>query len=249
MSVYLKTPFKRRWLFATLVVFIIALGMIGLGLRQLALHRERQAYIQAVVAEVNDTPFYLTGAAEDDAYQERVYHLVEADGHFDFDHQVLIKGKFYQDTLGYHVMTPFLLQDSDRAVLVDRGWIPPEGIQTPEDVRPFDEPEITHIVARIAPTATHADSRSEPQTSSFFWYWEDVQGIAAQLPYPTLPYYVAMIPPEEGQQSAPPYRDPPKFKLDPGPHYGNAVGWFVLTLLLFPLYAWLVVRADQAENS
>lgn len=246
--VYLKTPLKRRWLRSTLIVAILSLALVGLGFRQLHRHHERMAYIEAVAAEVEDTPFVLTGGPEDDAYAERIYHLVEASGHFDFDHQVLIKNQFYRDVMGYHLVTPFLIAGSDRAVLVDRGWIPPEAIQSPEDARKFDEPDLTHIVGRILPQEKHRGELPSPDHPQFIWYRVDVTGMAAQMPYAILPYGVALIPSPE-QRSEPPYRNPPKFKLDPGPHFGYAIQWFLFAAALPLLYLWQVVRVDRKEEN
>ncbi len=244
---YLILPFTRRWILSTIVVIIASLVMVRLGFWQLDRHNQRMDYINAVIAEVEDAPFQLTGAASDDAYSERIYHQVEIEGRFDFDHQVIIKNQFYNDALGYHLVTPFLIKGSNRAVLVDRGWVPPEALQSPEDMRKFDEPEITHVVARIAPEEKHTGDLPSPEQPQLMWYRVDVIGIQAQLPYEVLPYYVAMIPPEQ-VQTAPPYRNPPKFKLDPGPHYGYAMQWFLFAAALPLLYLWLLVRTIRSEK-
>lgn len=244
---YLTTPFKRRWILSTLVVIIASLVMVRLGFWQLDRHAQRMAYIDAVIAEVGDAPFALTGGPEDDAYAERIYHQVEANGRFDFDHQVIIRNQFYNDALGYHLVTPFLIEGSDRAVLVDRGWVPPEAIQSPEDARKFDEPDLTHIMGRIMPEEKHRGELPSPDHPQLMWYRVNVVGIGAQMPYEVLPYAVALIPPEESQ-TQPPYRNPPKFKLDPGPHWGYAMQWFLFAAALPLFYAWQVVRVDRREN-
>ena len=247
MTAYLTTPFKRRWILSTIVVLFASLVMIRLGFWQLDRHEQRMAYINGAIAEVEDTPFVLTGGPEDDAYAERVFHQVEVSGKFDFDNQVIIKNKFYNDALGYHLVTPMRIEGSDRAVLVDRGWVPPEEIQSFEDVRKFDEPELTHVVARIAPQEKHRGELPSPDNPQRMWYRVDVVGIAAQLPYEILPYYVAMIPPEK-PQTEPPFRNPPTFKLDPGPHLGYAAQWFIFAAVVPLFYAWQVVRLDRKEK-
>jgi len=245
MKRYIATPFKRRWLLSTILVIIASLVMIGLGFWQLDRHSQRMAYIEGVIAEVEDTPFVLTGAPEDDRYEERIYHQVMAEGTFDFENQVAIKNKFYKETLGYHLVTPFLLKGSQRAVLVDRGWAPPETIQSPEDARRYDEPELTSILGRIVATTESARPPEEPQ---FWWYRVDVAGIGRQLPYDVLPYYVALIPPDR-PQTEPPFRNPPKFELDPGMHFGYAMQWFLFAVAIPLFYMWQVVRLDRDEQA
>ncbi len=244
---YLTTPFKRRWILSTILVIIASLVMVRLGFWQLDRHALRMAYINAVIAEVEDAPFTLTGGPEDNAYAERIYHQAEARGRFDFDHQVIIKNQFYNDALGYDLVTPFLIEGSDRAVLVDRGWVPPEEVQSAEDARKFDEPDLTHIVGRIMPQEKHRGELPSPDNSQLMWYRVDVEGIGAQTPYEVLPYAVALIPPEE-PQNEPPYRNPPKFKLDPGPHMGYAIQWFLFAAIVPLVYAWQVVRVDRKER-
>ena len=243
MKRYLTTPFKRRWILATVVVILLSVAMIGLGLWQLDRHHQRQAYIAGVIAEVQDAPFVLAGTSADEQYEDRIYHQVQAEGTFDFENQVAIKNKFYDETMGYHLVTPFLIKGGDEAVLVDRGWVPPESIQMPADARQYDEPKSTHILGRIVATEESATPPSEPQ---FWWLRVDVDSIGRQLPYDVLPFYVALMPPE-GKQTAPPYRNPPKFELDPGAHLGFAIEWFLFALLLPLFYIWQVARVDQLE--
>ena len=242
---YFRIPFKRRWIFSTGFVILLALAMVGLGFWQLDRHHQRMAYIDAVEKEVEDAPFVLQGAPEEDAYAERIFHQVQARGEFDFAHQVAIKNKFYDEAMGYDLVTPFKIDGSDRAVLVSRGWIPPDAIHSPADARQFDEPHLTSIGGRILATEESAEPPTSPQ---FFWYRVDVAAIQQQLPYEILPFYVALTPPEQPQTAAP-FRDPPKFKLDPGAHFGNAIQWFLFALLVPAFYIWLVVREDAREQA
>jgi surfeit locus 1 family protein len=243
---YITTPFKRRWLFSTVIVIIASLVMVRLGFWQLDKHNQRMAYINAAVAEVEDAPFLLTGAPEDDAYAERVYHQVEARGEFDFAREILIENKFYHDVMGFHVVTPFRIEGSDRAVLVDRGWIPPEAdYQSPADLTQFNDPEITRIHGIIVASE---ESKTPPEGPQFRWLRVDVANIAKQLPYGVLPFYVALDEPET-PKSEPPFPDPPELELDPGSHFGYAVEWFFFALALPLLYAWQVVRLERREQS
>lgn len=50
------------------------------------------------------------------------YRHVSAAGSFDAARQILIDNRVHDERVGYHVVTPLMMQDG-RAVLVDRGWI------------------------------------------------------------------------------------------------------------------------------
>jgi surfeit locus 1 family protein len=45
-------------------------------------------------------------------------------GHFDNQHTILLDNKIYLHKVGYEVLTPFILKDSQQIILVNRGWIP-----------------------------------------------------------------------------------------------------------------------------
>jgi len=244
MSIYLKTPFLPRWRSSTLGALLIFVAMLGLGYWQLSKHHQRMAYIEGIVAEMKDAPFVLTGAASDDAYADRIFHQARARGHFDFANQVAIKNKFFREGMGYHLVTPFLIDGSSRAVLVDRGWVKPEEVRTSEQARNFDEPQLTEIQGLIQATEESAQPPAAPQ---FWWFRIDVASIQRQLPYKLLPLVVVLTDPEETRTS-PPFRNPPTLKLDPGAHFGYAVEWFIFAALLPFFYAWMVVRVDKIER-
>jgi surfeit locus 1 family protein len=51
------------------------------------------------------------------------FRRVRLAGHYDAAHQILIDNRIDDGHVGYHVVTPFVLDDG-RAVLVDRGFVP-----------------------------------------------------------------------------------------------------------------------------
>jgi surfeit locus 1 family protein len=59
-----------------------------------------------------------------DKNQDARFYSVYLQGHFDNQHQLLLDNKTLDGQLGYEVYTPFLLEGSDKAILVDRGWVP-----------------------------------------------------------------------------------------------------------------------------
>jgi surfeit locus 1 family protein len=50
------------------------------------------------------------------------YRKLRLEGRYDLDHQFLLDNQVHGGRAGYHVLTPFHLEDSDRLLLVDRGW-------------------------------------------------------------------------------------------------------------------------------
>lgn len=50
------------------------------------------------------------------------YRKLKVEGRYDLEHQFLLDNRVHGGRAGYHVLTPFLLRDSDHVLLVDRGW-------------------------------------------------------------------------------------------------------------------------------
>lgn len=52
------------------------------------------------------------------------YRKLRLQGRYDLDRQFLLDNRVHEGRAGYHVLTAFHLLDSDRVLLVDRGWAP-----------------------------------------------------------------------------------------------------------------------------
>lgn len=51
------------------------------------------------------------------------YRRVVVSGTYDVNHQILLDNKVYKQTVGYHVLTPLKIKNSNLAILVNRGWV------------------------------------------------------------------------------------------------------------------------------
>ena len=51
------------------------------------------------------------------------YRRVIAEGHYDVQHQILLDNQIHNGKVGYFVLTPFILVDEDKTILVNRGWL------------------------------------------------------------------------------------------------------------------------------
>ncbi|MFF5588738.1 SURF1 family cytochrome oxidase biogenesis protein [Streptomyces hygroscopicus] len=117
----------RQWVILTLVALALIPTMIRLGFWQLHRHEHRVAQNQligdnlgapAVAVEKLTSPGRTV--PRDDTWR-----TVTATGTYDTAHEVVVRQRTGSDeqSIGYFVLTPLLLPD-DRAVLVNRGWIP-----------------------------------------------------------------------------------------------------------------------------
>ncbi|MFI7012453.1 SURF1 family protein [Streptomyces sp. NPDC050145] len=119
----------RQWVILTLVALVLIPTMIRLGIWQMHRYDERTARNQLVTDALDAKPVpaeELTSPGHTVTSKER-YHSVTARGRFDTEHEVVVRRRVNaDDEVGYHVLTPFVLNDG-KVLLVNRGWIPADG--------------------------------------------------------------------------------------------------------------------------
>lgn len=117
---------SRQWVILTLVALLLIPTMIRLGIWQMHRYDERTARNQLVSDSLSAKPVpveRLTAPGHTVTTNER-YRTVTAKGHFDTDDEVVVRRRTNaDDEVGYHVLTPFVLNDG-KVLLVNRGWIP-----------------------------------------------------------------------------------------------------------------------------
>ncbi|MGV9346886.1 SURF1 family cytochrome oxidase biogenesis protein [Streptomyces spiralis] len=122
----------RQWVIITLVALLLIPTMIWLGFWQLHRHDHRQKLNQVITASLAAKPApvdSLTSVGGSVAH-DAIYRRVTAKGHFDTAHELVVRRRTNaDDQVGYHVLTPFVLDDG-RTLLVNRGWIPSSASQT-----------------------------------------------------------------------------------------------------------------------
>jgi cytochrome oxidase assembly protein ShyY1 len=116
----------------TIVAIALIPTMIWLGFWQLHRHDHRQALNKVITTSLAAKPVpveTLTSVGGSVAHDD-LYRRVTAKGHFDTDHELVVRRRTNaDDQVGYHVVTPFVLDDG-RTLLVNRGWIPAPASQT-----------------------------------------------------------------------------------------------------------------------
>ncbi|MFF0792066.1 SURF1 family protein [Streptomyces spiralis] len=122
----------RQWVIITLVALLLIPTMIWLGSWQLHRHDHRQKLNQVITASLAAKPVpveSLTSVGGSVAH-DAIYRRVTAKGHFDTAHELVVRRRTNaDDQVGYHVLTPFVLDDG-RTLLVNRGWVPSSASQT-----------------------------------------------------------------------------------------------------------------------
>jgi surfeit locus 1 family protein len=225
----------RPWLGPLLLVLVIAgsATMIGLGIWQLQRLQERRATNAHIRALMAQPPVDLTGATG----PLPEYTAVRASGVYDFAGEIVQRNRAHDQEPGVHVLTPLRMAGADKAVLVDRGWIPYTEADRAARAA-FDVPAspVTVVgLARASQARTFFLLPTDPTPSPTAprldqWFWLNIPQIQAQTPYPLLPFYLEAAP--RADVSALPISNYDDIDLSDGPHLSYAIQWFSFTAIL-----------------
>ena len=234
--------FSRKWIITTLLVLAGGAFCVRLGIWQLDRLEQRRAFNAHVENMWATEPLMLDGRSSEDLTTME-YRAVTVSGRFDFENQVALRNRYFQNVYGYHLLTPLLLDDGS-AVLVDRGWIPADGNDSPAAWRVYDQPGSVTIQGQIRLGQAKPDLGGIPdptltpgQTRLDFWNIVNLERIQAQVPYPLLDVFIQ--PDVDPDDLEPPVPYQPEIELTEGPHLGYAGQWFTFATILvlgYPFY-------------
>lgn len=234
---------SHRWWKTTLLVIAAVIVMIRLGLWQLDRLDQRRAFNARVEEQLAQSALEISEENLRADLYNMEYREAIVLGEYDHDRQVVLRNQDWQGRLGVHLLTPLIVQGSDRAIMVNRGWIPYEDFEAGK-LSQFDENglvEVNGVIRRsqtkprIGGRADQIPAEGEPPLQA--WNWINVGGIAGQLPYELLPVYLQGSP--EPSRNQMPYRTQLELDLNEGSHLGYAFQWFTFALILaigYPIY-------------
>lgn len=234
---------SHRWWKTSLLVIAAVIVMIRLGLWQLDRLDQRRAFNARVEEQLAQSALEISEENLRADLYNMEYREAIVLGEYDHDRQVVLRNQDWQGRLGVHLLTPLIIQGSDQAIMVNRGWIPYEDFEAGK-LSQFDESglvEVNGVIRRsqtkprIGGRADQIPAEGEPPLQA--WNWINVGGIAGQLPYELLPVYLQGSP--EPSRDQMPYRTQLELDLNEGSHLGYAFQWFTFALILaigYPIY-------------
>lgn len=242
---------SRQWVILTLVTLALIPTMIKLGFWQLHRHEHKVA-LNTVISEslaAKPVPAESLTSQGQHIKHEDLFRRVTAKGHFDTAHEEVVRRRTNTDgEVGYHVLTPFVLDDG-RVLVVNRGWIPADGAQTAFPKIPAPAKGEITVTGRLMADETTADSgiknvRGLPDRQVMLISSEqEAQRLAKQV----LGGYIEQTAPEPKGDS--PELIPNPEHGDIGPHMAYAIQWWLFAAGV-PV-GWVVLarreRRDRAE--
>lgn len=243
-----KPLFSRQWWWTTLLV-IAAIGvMIRLGVWQLDRLAQRRLFNARVSAQIAQPTLMLTADSLDTALTDMEYRSVLVSGAYEHTQEVALRNQAWQGQLGVHLLTPLIIAGSDRAVLVNRGWVPADEA----DWGKFDEAGTVTVkgILRLSQSRPDFGGVPDPEGQLRLWNIVNVERITEQMSYPLLPVYIQEAP--DPAWKSLPYRTQPELDLSEGSHFGYAIQWFLFATVLgigYPFYVRDSLRRAQIHSS
>ncbi len=246
MSPY-ATLLKPRWLVGHVFALALVVLFVSLGFWQLRRGEEREGYNALLTArlEASPSPFEtLTSQYSLSAPPEEgdavAYRRAALSGRFDPEHEVLLRSRALDGNPGYHVLTPLVLE-GDRALLVDRGWVPYALDEPPvaEAAPPEGMVEVTGILFPRQIPVGGLSPRDPAEGRLETVAWVDTVRLEKQMPYTLEPLYLELTTQTPAQTGTLPVHPPPP-DLEPGPHLSYALQWFSFALIGVVGYVFLM---------
>ncbi|RFA31185.1 hypothetical protein CAI21_00590 [Alkalilimnicola ehrlichii] len=221
---------------ATLVVFPI---LLSLGFWQLDRAEQKRDW-ETAREQGRSAPVVNLNHVQP-LYAESQQRQAEATGRFDPDRHFILDNQIRHGRAGYRIFTPLLLENSERAILVDRGWVPADFDRSRLPDVAVDGSEVQTLLGRIdrGPSVgmrmgVPGDGEGWPERILYI----DFEYMQERLPYPLMPYMLrpSEAEPEEITASMPPEK-----------HVGYAVQWFALAGTLMVIYLTVNFKRERED--
>ena len=219
----------------TIVYLVLLVVLLSLSHWQWRRAEQKQQWLQQREVALQAEPVDLSAIGA--KYQESLcYRKTKLNGYYDTDHQFLLDNQISEGKAGYYVLTPLKLINSNKAVLVNRGWIPLPVNRIELPILPATNLRI-NAEGRINDFPTVAIKLKDAEIPTANWpsivQLVDVTVLSKKLGYPLLDFQVEL---DE--------HEPDGFKrtwqiatvMQPEQHIGYALQWLALALTLTALY-------------
>src|SRR5665648_255823 len=113
----------RKWILTTILAILGVMVLVRLGIWQLDRLAWRRDFNNQYLSQINQPDGNLNEITNAEQYREMEYRGVFAEGSFDFSNEVFLQNQALNNLPGYRVLTPFKVDNKDFSVMVDRGWI------------------------------------------------------------------------------------------------------------------------------
>ena len=220
---------KSKWFF--ILVIILLLVMINLGFWQLRRYHEKQQ----LLAEYDRHIEAPTLVWQDFLLKKQNFRRVKLTGHYLKNKTLLLDNRWHNNQLGYEVLTPFKIDNQEKYLLVNRGWVAaPRSRQQQPNIKSL--PSQQHLSGYVLKPAKPGFMLGENIEADKQWplriqqiKLSDIADVTQLNFYP----YVLRLLPTDGNELIQDWR---LVNITPARHLGYAIQWFLMSLTLIIVY-------------
>lgn len=228
----------------TLLVLLLMPIFIRLGFWQLERAEQKQGIQRDYERRARLPAFQLEPRVS--AGEELEYRRIYVSGQFDNQHQILIDNKIHNGKVGYYVITPLRMTESDQYVLVNRGWLPAGQFRHELPNIDVTEKLVTLHGVLVRPrrdifmiSAKNRENDRWPLRMQ----WLDKEEVAKLSGLNLYPFAILM----DADGASGYIREWGSVNLDPNKNTSYAMQWFSFAVVLLLIY--LVVNIEKREES
>ncbi len=218
-----------------LTLFTLALlaGMIAAGFWQLQRADEKRGLVAQLIQAQNQAVVNIENIEKID--DRLAYRQVIAVGEFVADRKILIDNRMWAGKFGYHAVQPFVLDNTRKMILVNRGWI--AGDPARRSFPDIDTPSGKQILRGhiyVPPGQAYILGEQIIEHWPVVLQALDFVLIESALKGELFPYSIRL----EKDTVAAQQVDWKAVNQQPTKHTAYAVQWFCMTLALVLIYVW-----------
>lgn len=173
------------------------------------------------------------------------YASIELVGHYENHPIIFLDNKMYHHQVGYQVLVPFVPDEGDRLVWVNRGWIPRGKSRNtlPELKLPTGKLSLKGII-HLPEKAGVLLGQNLEKLSSHFWRLQFLQLeiLNQHLKQPFYPFEILLILDDAGDAALWVRDWKPVVSVTPERHVGYAVQWFGLSAAFLVIFVLVHAR-------
>ncbi|MGP1717348.1 MAG: SURF1 family protein [Methylophilus sp.] len=228
-----------------LVVALLVFGCLKLGMWQLHKAEQKQAITLALAdGKLNVVELAAQGKLDEESIEALHTRTVKLTGRYLVEQSFFLDNQVEQGQAGFHVLTPFLLNDQHTVILVNRGWVAgfTDHQQLPVIATNPAEQTVTGMLWHQKKTGFQL---SKPDAT-----WSKVQQVIdfeylQQLPKPLVPHAILKLDPAVAQDGFVRHWDVPAGQVEK--HLSYAYQWFgfALASILIGVYQMLEKRQEK----
>tara|TARA_X000000368_G_C23037420_1_gene715195 strand:- start:1314 stop:2015 length:702 start_codon:yes stop_codon:yes gene_type:complete len=230
-----KNKFKPGKKITAFFIFF-AILFFSLGLWQIERGQAKTVIINQFDSNLKQDPKYLN---EESKKWDRVF----VEGKWDNSKQILIDNVIYKGIAGYKVLTPLKIQDSDRLILVDRGWI--QGNKFRNVIPDINIPENKEVVSGILESPELGLVLSDDLITKEWPKISQTKNPEVLLKEYADNTYDLILLADPLLKNSLEYIKITPTNMMPSKHYGYAAQWFSMFLVLCLMFIWFGYKRNE----